>query len=120
MISSVLIANRGEIANRIIRTARRLGVRTLAICSPVDAHLPFVREADDAVHINAATPRETYLDIERLIKTPLEYKTEAVHPGFGVLSENAAFAETVRKAGLVWIGAPPDETGAVRLKDAAK
>jgi 3-methylcrotonyl-CoA carboxylase alpha subunit len=120
MISSVLIANRGEIANRIIRTARRLGVRTLAIYSPVDAHLPFVREADDAVHINAATPRETYLDIERIIKTALEYKAEAVHPGYGFLSENADFAEAVRKAGLVWIGAPPNAIRAMGLKDAAK
>src|SRR5580704_10220799 len=120
MISSVLIANRGEIANRIIRTAQRLGVRTLAIYSPVDAHLPFVREADDAVRINAATPRETYLNIERIIKTALEYKAEAVHPGYGFLSENADFAEAVRKAGLVWIGAPPNAIRAMGLKDAAK
>ena len=121
MISSVLIANRGEIANRIIRTARRLGVRTLAIYSPVDAHLPFVREADDAVHINAATPRETYLDIERIIKTAQEYKPEAVQPGYGFLSENADFAEArPGKAGLVWIGAPPDAIRAMGLKDAAK
>jgi 3-methylcrotonyl-CoA carboxylase alpha subunit len=120
MISSVLIANRGEIASRIIRTARRLGIRTLAIHSSVDAHLPFVRDADEAAPINAATPRETYLDIESLIKTALEYDAEAIHPGYGFLSENADFAEAVREAGLVWIGAPPDAIRAMGLKDAAK
>ncbi len=120
MISSVLIANRGEIASRIIRTARRLGIQTVAIHSTVDAHLPFVREADRAVCIDSASPRDTYLDIERVLKVALEQEVEAVHPGYGFLSENADFAEAVLEAGLVWIGAPPGAIRAMGLKDAAK
>jgi 3-methylcrotonyl-CoA carboxylase alpha subunit len=120
MISSILIANRGEIASRVIRTARRLGVRTVAIHSTVDARLPFVREADEAVCVKSASPRETYLDIEGILKTALEHEVEAIHPGYGFLSENADFAEAVLEAGLVWIGAPPGAIRAMGLKDAAK
>jgi len=120
MISSVLIANRGEIASRIIRTARRIGVRTIAIYAPVDARLPCVQEADVAVCVEAATPRETYLGMERILETALDTRAEAIHPGYGFLSENAEFAEAVRGAGLVWIGAPPAAIRSMGLKDAAK
>src|SRR5260221_13733763 len=101
MMSSVLIANRGEIASRIIRTARRLGVRTVAVHSAVDARLPFVREADDAVCIGLALARESSLDSERILSAAREYGPEAIHPGYGFLSENADFAEVVVAAGLM-------------------
>jgi 3-methylcrotonyl-CoA carboxylase alpha subunit len=120
MISSVLIANRGEIAHRIIRTARRFGVRTIAIYAPVDARLPYVREADVAVCVEAASPRETYLGADRILKTALDTGAEAIHPGYGFLSENSEFAEAVQATGLVWIGAPAAAIRAMGLKDAAK
>jgi 3-methylcrotonyl-CoA carboxylase alpha subunit len=120
MISSVLIANRGEIASRIIRTARRLGVRTVAVHSTVDARLPFVRDADDAVCIGPALARESYLDMERILSAARDSGVEAIHPGYGFLSENADFAEAVLAAGLIWIGAPPQAIRAMGLKHAAK
>src|SRR5260221_2467767 len=120
MMSSVLIANRGEIASRIIRTARRLGIRTVAVHSTVDARLPFVREADDAVCIGPALARESYLDRERILSAARDQGVEAIHPGYGFLSENADFAEAVLEAGLIWIGAPPDAIRAMGLKHAAK
>jgi 3-methylcrotonyl-CoA carboxylase alpha subunit len=112
MIQSLLIANRGEIARRIIRTARRLGIRTIAVHSDVDVGMPFVREADEAVCIGTAAATDSYLRQDRLL--------EAVHPGYGFLSENAEFAESVIAAGLVWVGAPPAAIRAMGLKDAAK
>jgi Acetyl/propionyl-CoA carboxylase, alpha subunit len=120
MFGSVLIANRGEIARRIMRTARRLGVRTIAVYSDADAGLPFVREADAAVRIGPAPARESYLDPERLLDAACQTGAEAIHPGYGFLSENADFAEAVMAAGLVWIGAPPAAIRAMGRKDAAK
>jgi 3-methylcrotonyl-CoA carboxylase alpha subunit len=120
MFGSVLIANRGEIARRILRTARRLGVRTIAVYSDADAGLPFVREADEAVRIGPAPARESYLDPHRLLDAARRTGAEAIHPGYGFLSENADFAEAVAAAGLVWIGAPPAAIRAMGLKDAAK
>ena len=120
MIESLLIANRGEIARRIIRTARRLGVRTIAVYSAADAGAPFVREADTAVAIGAAPARESYLDPAKILAAAAASGAAAIHPGYGFLSENAAFADAVLAAGLVWVGAPPAAIRAMGLKDAAK
>ncbi len=119
-MESLLVANRGEIARRIIRTARRLGVRTIAVHSVADAAAPFVREADAAVAIGAAPARESYLSVERLLAAAHATRATAIHPGYGFLSENAAFAEAVQAAGLIWVGAPPAAIRAMGLKDAAK
>ncbi|MEG3161310.1 biotin carboxylase N-terminal domain-containing protein [Sphingomonas sp. LB2R24] len=120
MIQSLLIANRGEIARRIIRTARRLGIRTIAVHSDVDSGMPFVREADEAVCIGTAAATDSYLRQDRLLEAARATGAEAVHPGYGFLSENAEFAESVIAAGLVWVGAPPAAIRAMGLKDAAK
>ncbi|WP_336490700.1 biotin carboxylase N-terminal domain-containing protein [Methylobacterium nigriterrae] len=120
MIRSLLIANRGEIARRIIRTARRLGVRTVAVHSDVDAGLPFVTEADAAICIGSAAARDSYLRQDRILAAAREAGAEAIHPGYGFLSENADFAEAVAAARLVWVGAPPAAIRAMGLKDAAK
>ncbi|HMI20974.1 MAG TPA: biotin carboxylase N-terminal domain-containing protein [Sphingomonas sp.] len=120
MIKSLLIANRGEIARRIIRTARELGVRTIAVHSDVDADMPFVHEADDAVCIGPAPARESYLDQGKILAAAKATDAEAIHPGYGFLSENAEFAEAVVAAGLIWVGAPPAAIRAMGLKDAAK
>ncbi len=120
MIESLLIANRGEIARRIIRTARALGVRTIAVHSDVDAGLPFVREADQAVWIGPAPARDSYLVADRILAAAHATGAAAIHPGYGFLSENAGFAEAVAAAGLVWVGAPPAAIRAMGLKDAAK
>ena len=120
MIESLLIANRGEIARRIIRTARRLGVRTIAVHSDADAGMPFVREADEAVAIGPAPARESYLVQEKILAAAKSTGAAAIHPGYGFLSENAEFAEAVQAAGLVWVGAPPSSIRAMGLKDAAK
>jgi propionyl-CoA carboxylase alpha chain/3-methylcrotonyl-CoA carboxylase alpha subunit len=120
MISSLLIANRGEIARRIIRTARRLGVRTIAVYSEADAKAPNVREADAAVLIGPAPAAESYLRGEAIIAAAKAQGAEAIHPGYGFLSENAGFAEAVAEAGLVWVGPPPAAIRAMGLKDAAK
>lgn len=120
MIQSLLIANRGEIARRIIRTARRLGIRTIATYSEADASMPFVREADEAVLIGPAPSRESYLVGERIIAAARQSGAQAIHPGYGFLSENAEFAEAVEAAGLIWVGAPAASIRAMGLKDAAK
>ncbi|HWI87356.1 MAG TPA: biotin carboxylase N-terminal domain-containing protein, partial [Sphingomonas sp.] len=103
-----------------LRTARRMSVRTIAVHSDVDARLPFVREADEAVCIGPAPARESYLDQARIIAAARETGAEAIHPGYGFLSENADFAQAVIDAGLVWVGAPPAAIRAMGLKDAAK
>ena len=120
MIRSLLIANRGEIARRIIRTARGLGIRTIAVHSDVDAAMPFVREADVAVCIGPAPARDSYLRQDRILDAARETGAEAIHPGYGFLSENAEFAEAVVAAGLFWVGAPAAAIRAMGLKDAAK
>ncbi len=120
MIASLLIANRGEIARRIIRTAKRLGVRTVAVHSDADAAMPFVREADTAVAIGPAPARASYLDQARILAAARATGASAIHPGYGFLSENAEFAEAVEAAGLIWVGAPAAAIRAMGLKDAAK
>jgi acetyl/propionyl-CoA carboxylase alpha subunit len=120
MIESVLIANRGEIARRVIRTARRMGVRTIAVYSEADADAPHVREADVAVPIGPSPASESYLIPARILEAARQTGAAAIHPGYGFLSENAAFAEAVIAAGLVWIGPPPSAIRAMGLKDAAK
>jgi 3-methylcrotonyl-CoA carboxylase alpha subunit len=120
MMKSLLIANRGEIACRIIRTAREMGLRTIAVYSEADAQALHVRLADEAILIGPATARESYLDASRILAAAHESGAEAIHPGYGFLSENAEFAEAVVAAGLVWVGPNPDSIRAMGLKDAAK
>jgi 3-methylcrotonyl-CoA carboxylase alpha subunit len=120
MITSLLIANRGEIACRIIRTARRLGIRTVAVFSDADRTAMHVREADEAVHIGGSPARESYLVGEKIIAAARATGAEAIHPGYGFLSENAAFAEAVEAAGLIWVGPKAASIRAMGLKDAAK
>ncbi|MEQ1724555.1 MAG: biotin carboxylase N-terminal domain-containing protein [Sphingopyxis sp.] len=120
MIQSLLIANRGEIACRIIRTARTMGIRTVAVYSDADAKALHVRQADEAVHIGASPARESYLVGEKIIAAALATKAEAIHPGYGFLSENAEFAQAVIDAGLIWVGPRPASITAMGLKDAAK
>jgi 3-methylcrotonyl-CoA carboxylase alpha subunit len=120
VIRSLLIANRGEIACRVIRTARRLGVRTVAVFSDADRHALHVRDADEAVHIGPSSARESYLVGEKIIAAARVADAEAIHPGYGFLSENAEFAEAVEAAGLVWVGPKAASIRAMGLKDAAK
>lgn len=120
MISSLLIANRGEIACRIIRTARAMGIRTVAVYSDADAKALHVRQADEAVHIGASPARESYLVGEKIIAAAKATGAEAIHPGYGFLSENAEFAQAVIDAGLIWVGPRPASITAMGLKDAAK
>jgi acetyl/propionyl-CoA carboxylase alpha subunit len=120
LIKSLLIANRGEIACRIIRTARKMGIRTVAVYSDADARALHVRMADEAVHIGPSAVRESYLVGEKIIEAAKVTKAQAIHPGYGFLSENADFAEAVIKAGLTWVGPKPDSIRAMGLKDAAK
>ena len=107
MIESLLVANRGEIARRVLATARRMGIRTVAVYSEADADLPFVREADEAVLIGPPPPARSYLDQAAIIEAARRTGAQAVHPGYGFLSENAEFAQRVSAAGLTWVGPPP-------------
>ncbi len=120
MIESLLIANRGEIACRIIRTARRMGIRTVAVYSEADAGALHVRMADEAVAIGPAPARDSYLTGETILAAAKATGARAIHPAYGFLSENAGFAESVIAAGLVWVGPPPTAIRAMGLKDAAK
>jgi len=108
MLDSVLVANRGEIARRIIRTARRMGIKSIAVYSDADAGLPYVTEADEAVHLGPSAPAQSYLDSARLLDVARKAGAAAVHPGYGFLSENAGFARAVADAGLIWIGPSPE------------
>jgi acetyl-CoA carboxylase, biotin carboxylase subunit len=107
VLESVLVANRGEIARRIIATARRLGVRAVAAYSEADADLPYVREADEAVLIGPAPPAQSYLDAGAILAAARQSGAAAIHPGYGFLSENAAFAHQVMAEGLIWVGPTP-------------
>jgi 3-methylcrotonyl-CoA carboxylase alpha subunit len=120
MFRSVLIANRGEIACRIARTAKRLGMRTVAVYSEADTGALHTRLCDEAYLIGAAEPRASYLSIERLIAAAKKSAAQCIHPGYGFLSENADFAEACAQAGIVFIGPPPEAIRAMGLKDRAK
>ncbi|MFE0350579.1 acetyl/propionyl/methylcrotonyl-CoA carboxylase subunit alpha [Streptomyces griseoluteus] len=120
MISTLLVANRGEIACRIFRTCADLGIRTVAIHSDADEGALHTRVADTAVRLPGAAPAETYLRGDLIVKAALAAGADAVHPGYGFLSENAEFARAVRDAGLVWIGPPPEAIEAMASKTRAK
>ncbi len=107
MIRSVLVANRGEITRRVFASARKLGIETVAVYSDADANAPHVKEADRAVHLPGNTPAETYLRGDLIIAAALQAGADAIHPGYGFLSENAEFAQAVLDAGLTWIGPDP-------------
>src|SRR5215218_1808220 len=120
MLASVLIANRGEIAVRIARTAKRLGMRVIAVYSEADAGALHVRVADEAHLIGLPPARESYLVIEKLIETARRTRAQCIHPGYGFLSENPQFAESCAAAGMVFVGPPPSAIRAMGLKDRAK
>ena len=120
MITTLLVANRGEIARRIFRTARAMGLATVAVYSDADAQAPHVREADQAVRLGPAAAQESYLSVERVLEAARASGADAIHPGYGFLSENADFAEAVMAAGLTWVGPSPSAIRAMGLKDAAK
>ena len=105
-MKTLLVANRGEIARRVFRTCRSLGIGTVAVFSDADADMPFVREADAAVHLPGNAPAETYLRGDLVIAAALAAGADAIHPGYGFLSENADFARDVIAAGLTWVGPP--------------
>jgi acetyl-CoA carboxylase biotin carboxylase subunit len=108
VLESVLVANRGEIARRVIATARRLGVATVAVYSEADASLPYVREADEAVLLGPPPPADSYLNVSAVLSAARRTGARAIHPGYGFLSENAGFAQQVMDEGLLWIGPPPE------------
>ncbi|MBA4052011.1 MAG: methylcrotonoyl-CoA carboxylase [Erythrobacter sp.] len=120
MITKLLIANRGEIACRIIRTARAMGIATVAVYSDADAKALHVRSADEAVHIGPSPAAESYLVGAKIIAAAKQTGADAIHPGYGFLSENADFAQAVLDAGLIWVGPKPSSIRAMGLKDAAK
>ena len=120
MLNRVLVANRGEIARRVFRTCRDLGLSTVAVYSDADARLPHVAEADSAVRLPGAAAAETYLRADLLVAASLRAGADAVHPGYGFLSENAAFARAVQDAGLTWVGPPPAAIEAMGSKIRSK
>src|SRR5450759_5016863 len=120
MFNKILIANRGEIACRVAATARRLGVKTVAVYSDADAHAKHVAACDEAVHIGASAPKDSYLRWDKIIAAAKATGAQAIHPGYGFLSENAAFAQACADAGLVFIGPPAPSIRAMGSKSAAK
>ena len=119
-LRKVLIANRGEIALRIVRACQELGIRSVAVYSDADAQAPYVREADEAVHIGPAPASESYLRGEHLIAVAKELEADAIHPGYGFLAEREWFARAVRDAGLIWVGPPAEAIAAMGSKTSAR
>src|SRR5690348_3868475 len=120
MFTKILIANRGEIACRVIKTARRMGIRTVAVYSEADAKARHVAMADEAYLIGPAPARESYLKGDAIIAAAKKSGAEGIHPGYGFLSENAEFAEACARAGITFIGPPPGAIRAMGGKSAAK
>jgi len=119
-ITKILIANRGEIACRVIKTARKMGIATVAVYSDADRKALHVRMADEAVHIGPSPAVESYLVIEKIINAATETGADAIHPGYGFLSENPGFVRACEKAGITFIGPSAESMEAMGLKDAAK
>ena len=120
MFEKILIANRGEIACRVAATARRMGVRTVAVYSDADAHAKHVLACDEAVHVGGSAPRDSYLKWQAILDAARATGAQAVHPGYGFLSENADCALACADAGIVFIGPPPQAIAAMGSKAAAK
>jgi propionyl-CoA carboxylase alpha chain len=119
-ITRLLVANRAEIASRVFRTCRALGIETVALHSDADAALPYVREADQAVRLPGNAPTDTYLRIDLVLEAARRSGADAIHPGYGFLSENADFARAVVDAGLTWVGPDAASIGAMGSKIEAK
>ena len=113
MFKKILIANRGEIACRVIKTARRMGIQTVAVYSDADARAPFVQMADEAVHIGPSPAAQSYLIAEKIIAAAKQTGAEAVHPGYGFLSERTSFAEALAAEGIAFIGPPVGAIAAI-------
>src|SRR6478672_1054714 len=120
VFAKLLIANRGEIACRVARTARRLGLHTIAVYSDADAHAAHVAACDESVHIGGARPQESYLRGDAILEAARRTGAEAIHPGYGFLSENADFAAACAGAGVVFVGPPPEAMRLMGSKTAAK
>jgi acetyl-CoA carboxylase biotin carboxylase subunit len=120
VFETVLVANRGEIARRIIRTVQRMGLKAVAVHSEADVKLPYVREADESVGIGPAAPAESYRNVEALLEAARQTGAQAIHPGYGFLAEDAEFARRVQKAGLVWVGPSPEAIEAMGDKIRAR
>jgi len=120
MIHSILIANRGEIASRIIRTCQKLGIKSIAVFSEADRNMPFVEQADEAYFIGESAPSASYLDQEKIIAVAQKSLADAIHPGYGFLSENAAFARKCQEAEIIFIGPNPEAVEAMGSKSNAK
>jgi acetyl-CoA carboxylase, biotin carboxylase subunit len=118
MFKKLLIANRGEIARRISHVAQEMGVKTVAVYSDADADLPFVKEANESVRIGPPPPKESYLNVNAIVEAAKKTGADAVHPGYGFLSENSDFARAVTSAGVAWVGPPPEAM--LRMKDKAQ
>ena len=116
MLKSLLIANRGEIACRVIRTAKRMGLRTIAVYSDADADALHVAQADEAIRIGGPLARDSYLKVETIIEAAKKTGAEAIHPGYGFLSENASFAQACADARIVFVGPPPSAIRAMAAR----
>jgi len=120
MFTKILIANRGEIACRVAATAKRMGIQTVAVYSDADANAKHVAACDEAIHVGGSAPKDSYLRWEAIIEAAKATDAQAIHPGYGFLSENEAFAEACAKAGLVFIGPPASAIQAMGLKAESK